>query len=83
MTTLELRGFADEHPMANGLFSGFLRVVASVRRWRNRRETLVRLSHLDERLLGDVGLVPLDIYDPFRERDALLRDVLDARPGTR
>lgn len=83
MTTLELQEFADELPGTNGFRGGLLRVFASVKRWRGRRQTLARLSRLSERQLRDVGLEPSDVYDSPDGQHASLWEKPHSRPDIR
>jgi uncharacterized protein YjiS (DUF1127 family) len=87
MTTLELQEFADERPGTNGFLSCLLRVFASVKRWHGRRQTLARLSRLDERLLRDVGFEPgfepSHVYHALNGQHASLWEKPHSRPDIR
>ena len=83
MTTLELQDFADERPGANGFLSGIRRVLASVKGWYVRRQTLARLSQLSDRQLRDVGFDPSEIYDAVNGQHASLWEKPHNRPDVR
>jgi uncharacterized protein YjiS (DUF1127 family) len=85
MTTLELQEFADERPGTNGFF-GLRHILASIKLWYDRRQTLARLSQLDEHQLRDVGFDPADVHDALNGEDALLWEKwekLHGEPETR
>jgi uncharacterized protein YjiS (DUF1127 family) len=83
MTTLDFANFADARPGTNSVSGAVLRVVASVNRWYRQRQTLIRLSHLYERLLMDVGLEPSDVYDAPGGKDCRLWAKVYGQPETR
>lgn len=60
MATLE--EFAGEHP-TSGFRGEVFRAFVCVKRWRDRRRTLARLSRLSERQLRDVGFDSADTCD--------------------
>ena len=61
MTAVEHQEFAGECHGTTGFRGGLSWVLASVKRWHDRRRTLARLSRLTERQLRDVGFDPADI----------------------
>jgi uncharacterized protein YjiS (DUF1127 family) len=83
MTTLELRDFADERPNTNGALGGIRRVLASVKDWYVRRQTLARLSQLSDRQLIDVGFDPSQVYDAVNGQHASLWEKPHNRPDLR
>lgn len=68
MTTLDLF-----EPVAAGterpvVLSGLRRLWASFNRRREERRALYELSYMDARLLRDMGIEPLDLYDALNGR---------------
>ena len=75
MTTLDLN---DGLPAARaGFFAGLLRALARGAERRRRQREIIELSRLDARLLRDVGLEPIDVYDALngRQRSILFNPV--------
>ena len=62
MTTIELNetAFEASRPHQTGWLS---RLIAGWKRRRAERLTLIALSQMDERLLRDVGIEPMDVMD--------------------
>ena len=83
MTTLELLGLANGRPMTKSFLTGLVRIAASVKRWRERRQTLARLSRLSDRQLRDAGLEPSEIYDALNGQHASLWQKPHIRPDIR
>jgi uncharacterized protein YjiS (DUF1127 family) len=83
MTTLELQDFADERPTMEGVFNGFLRLIAAPKRWYVRRQTLACLSRLSDRQLRDMGFDPSEVYDVLNWGHSSLGEKPHSRPDIR
>ena len=82
MTSLELDGFAAQRPDTSVL-GGALSIFAPVKRWYDRRQTLFKLSHLDEHVLRDLGFEPSDVCDALEGKDSPLLQKLSGKPEVR
>ena len=83
MTTLEVQEFAGERRNAGRMFDGLMAAVAAVKQWNARRQTLARLSKLDDYLLLDVGIDPADLYDAVHGEHTSLWEKPHLRPDVR
>lgn len=63
MTTFELEHVADAQGGSRKLWIAVRQVLAAMRQWHERRQTLARIAGLDEHLLRDSGLDPDDVRD--------------------
>lgn len=81
MAIFDIERFTYERPGTSGLVNGLRDVVACVRRWYEWRQTTVRLLHLEERLLRDIGIETCDVFDALDVRDPPLWEKLHADPA--
>ena len=66
MTTMELN---DSLPSERaGFFSRIAKLFAAWRAANRRQDALLELSHLDARLLRDIGIEPMDVYDAVNRK---------------
>ena len=68
----------DPREKPEGLLCRFLHVGWLAAAWR-RRNKPARLAQLNSHLLRDVGLTPPDSYQAARDRDVVLRHMLNDR----
>lgn len=71
MTTIELQEYAGERRDAGRMFDRLRAAVAAAKYWHAKRQTLARLSKLDDYLLRDVGIDPADLYAVHGEHTSL------------
>jgi uncharacterized protein YjiS (DUF1127 family) len=83
MTTLELQEYAGERRNLGRMLDGLRAVVAAVQYWHAKRQTLARLSQLDDRLLTDVGIDPAELYDAVHGEHTSLWEKPHLRPDIR
>jgi uncharacterized protein YjiS (DUF1127 family) len=83
MTTLELQEYAGERRNVGRIFGGLRAVVAAAKQWYARRQTLARLSKLDDYLLRDVGIDPAELYDSVHGEHTSLWEKPHLRPDIR
>ena len=75
MTTYDLD---ETMPQARvGLFAGLRQALARFADRRHKRRATIELTRMDERLLRDIGIEPMDVYDALngRNRSALFDPV--------
>ncbi len=83
MTTLELEEYAGERRNAGRMFGGLRAAIAAVKHWHAKRQTLARLSKLDDYLLRDVGIDPAELYDAVHGEHTSLWEKPHLRPDIR
>jgi uncharacterized protein YjiS (DUF1127 family) len=69
MSTYDLifeRTVADDAP--RGIFGRLKGAWSSFQRRRREHATVLELSRMDEHLLRDIGLEPMDVYDAVNRR---------------
>lgn len=83
MTTLELEEYAVERRNAGRVLGGLRAAIAAVGHWHRKRQTLARLSKLDDYLLRDVGIDPAELYDAMYGEHTSLWQKPHLRPDIR
>jgi uncharacterized protein YjiS (DUF1127 family) len=69
VTTMDINdSVPDALPEARGFLAGLRQVFARLAAARRRRNAIIEISRLDARLLRDMGIEPLDVYDALNGR---------------